>query len=41
MVTDFISTYKNAISGKFDNKRYGLQGNSGKMELSGGSKIKM
>ena len=24
MVTDFISTYKNAISGKFDNKRYGI-----------------
>lgn len=24
MVTDFISTYKNAISGKFDSKRYGI-----------------
>jgi hypothetical protein len=22
MVTDFISTYKNAISGKYDSKRY-------------------
>lgn len=41
MVTDFISTYKNAISGKFDAKRYGIQGASGKMELSGGAKIKM
>ena len=42
MTTDFISTYKNAISGKFDAKRYGIQGGSGgKMELSGGAKIKM
>lgn len=41
MVTDFISTYKNAISGKFDSKRYGSSGNANRMELSGGAKIKM
>ena len=43
MTTDFISTYKNAISGKFDAKRYGIAGSGpgGKMELSGGAKIKM
>ena len=41
MVTDFITTYKNAISGKFDQKRYAMSGGAGKMELSGGAKIKM
>lgn len=45
MVTDFISTYKNAIAGKFDSRRYGIggggMGSGGKMELSGGAKIKM
>lgn len=41
MVTDFITTYKNAISGKFDSKRYGIQGSAARMELSGGAKIKM
>lgn len=42
MTTDFISTYKNAISGKYDSKRYGTSGGAaGKMELSGGAKIKM
>ena len=43
MTTDFIGTYKNAISGKFDAKRYGISGGGpgGRMELSGGAKIKM
>ena len=44
MVTDFISTYKNAIAGKFDSRRYGIGGaggGPGRMELSGGAKIKM
>jgi hypothetical protein len=40
MTTDFISSYNNAISGKFDAKRY-TGGSGGKMELSGGAKIKM
>ena len=38
MVNDFIQTYKNSISGKFDSKRVMAGGN--KAELSGGSKIK-
>jgi len=42
MVTDFISTYKNAISGKYDSKRYANPNQTGgRMELSGGAKIKM
>lgn len=42
MVTDFISTYKNAISGKYDSKRYSNPNQTGgRMELSGGAKIKM
>ena len=40
MVTDFIQTYKNTISGKYDSKR--LMASSGnKQDLSGGAKIKM
>lgn len=40
MITDFIQTYKNTISGKYDSKRVmGSQG--GKADLSGGAKIKM
>jgi len=38
MITDFIQTYKNTISGRYDNKRVMGQG---KQELSGGAKIKM
>jgi len=38
MITDFIQTYKNTISGRYDNKRDMGQG---KQELSGGAKIKM
>ena len=42
MITDFIQTYKNTISGKYDNKRYSNQVGAGKgFELSGGAKIKM
>lgn len=36
MVTEFIQSYKNTISGKYDSKRVSQQG-----ELSGGAKIKM
>ena len=40
MITDFIQTYKNTISGKYDPKRqYGSQGRP--LELSGGARIKM
>lgn len=38
MVTEFIQSYKNAISGKFDAKRTMSQRSN---ELSGGAKIKM
>ena len=37
MVTEFITTYKNTISGRYDNKRVMGQ----KQEISGGAKIKM
>jgi|LauGreDrversion4_2_1035121.scaffolds.fasta_scaffold84007_2 replication fork clamp-binding protein CrfC len=43
MITDFVTIYKNTITGKFDNKR-GYQasgGQPGKRELSGGAKIKL
>ena len=39
MITDFIQTYKNTISGKYDSKRIMNQG--AKPDLSGGAKIKM
>jgi replication fork clamp-binding protein CrfC len=40
MITDFIQTYKNTISGRYDSKR--IQSNAGgKSDLSGGAKIKM
>ena len=41
MITDFIQTYKNTISGKFDSKKIMGAGAAGKQELSGGAKIKM
>lgn len=42
MITDFIQTYKNTISGRYDSKRNMTQGNnSNKVELSGGAKIKL
>lgn len=40
MITDFIQTYKNTISGKYDSKRYAPNSNKG-VELSGGAKIKL
>lgn len=39
MITEFIQTYKNTISGRFDKKR--VMGSSQKQELSGGAKIKI
>lgn len=40
MINEFLNTYKNTISGRFDNKRV-LQNNKlGKNQLSGGAKIK-
>lgn len=38
MITEFIQTYKNTISGRYDNKRVMSQS---KGDLSGGAKIKM
>ena len=40
MATDFIQTYKNTLSGKYDQKRYASSGGA-KQEISGGAKIKM
>ncbi|MFM7856819.1 MAG: hypothetical protein ACKO96_34050, partial [Flammeovirgaceae bacterium] len=40
MITDFVTIYKNTITGKFDSKRANNQQQSGKRELSGGAKIK-
>lgn len=40
MITEFIQTYKNMISGKYDSKRAMSNQNQGR-ELSGGAKIKM
>jgi hypothetical protein len=40
MITDFIQTYKNTISGKYDAKR-SMNNQAGRAELSGGAKIKM
>ena len=39
MINDFISTYKNMISGRFDSKR--VMGSGAKQELTGGAKIKL
>lgn len=41
MITDFVTIYKNTITGKFDSKRYANSNPSGKKELSGGAKIKL
>ena len=40
MITDFIQTYKNTISGKYDAKR-SMSSAAGKAEISGGARIKM
>jgi len=39
MVTEFVQTYKNTISGRYDNKR--VMSNQGRTDLSGGARIKM
>lgn len=39
MITEFVQSYKNQISGKFDTKRRG-QGGPQQQQLSAGSKIK-
>lgn len=42
MITDFVTIYKNTITGRFDSKRYqGGINNPAKKELSGGAKIKL
>ena len=41
MITDFVTIYKNTITGKFDSKRYSNQTAPGKKEISGGAKIKL
>jgi len=42
MITDFIQTYKNTISGRYDQKRaLSAKGATGQVEISGGAKIKM
>lgn len=40
MTTDFVQTYKNTLSGKYDPKRKAVI-LDGPQELSGGAKIKM
>jgi hypothetical protein len=40
MITDFVQTYRNTISGRYDAKRQ-MSSNQGKVELSGGAKIKI
>lgn len=40
MINDFISTYKNMISGRFDSKRV-MSSTGAKQEMQGGAKIKM
>ena len=40
MITDFVTIYKNNITGKFDSKRL-TGGNPSKKEISGGAKIKL
>ena len=41
MITDFVTIYRNTITGKFDSKRYANSNPMGKRELSGGAKIKL
>jgi hypothetical protein len=40
MITDFIQTYKNTISGRYDHRR-AMSSNENRFELSGGARIKM
>jgi hypothetical protein len=39
MINEFVNTYKNTISGRFDNKRV-INSNMNKSNLSGGAKLK-
>lgn len=39
MITDFVTIYKNTITGKFDSRRNTQ--NNGKKDISGGAKIKI
>ena len=39
MINEFLTTYKNTISGRFDNKRV-INTKLGKSNLTGGAKIK-
>ena len=41
MITDFVTIYRNTITGKFDSKRYANTSQNSKRELSGGAKIKL
>jgi len=42
MITDFITIYKNTITGKYDAKRNNGSGQTGgRKEISGGAKIKI
>jgi hypothetical protein len=41
MITDFVTIYKNTITGKFDSKRFAGNNNPAKKEISGGAKIKL
>lgn len=41
MITEFVQTYKNQITGKYDARRQMNRGMPQRSELSGGAKIKM
>jgi hypothetical protein len=41
MITDFVTIYKNTITGKFDTKRSSSNNAAQKKEISGGAKIKI
>lgn len=41
MITDFVTIYKNTITGRFDAKRNNSSSSGGKKEISGGAKIKI
>jgi vacuolar protein sorting-associated protein 1 len=41
MITEFVQTYKNQISGKFDARRAMNSSQPNRSELSGGARIKM
>ena len=41
MITEFVQTYKNNISGRYDANRKMTTNQKGTLEMSGGAKIKM